>query len=164
MAKSTAHRQNTARACFHVGNLLAQKFRPFSDDEFVKECMDILVENMCPEKSPQLANISLSRHIQEMSENISNSLRSRIASLKFSSHPLNENTDVSDTAQLAVLIRGIDSEFSVRGAPWSAANRLHGQRTGAFSWRPVLGLSRKTDQFRLDPTQNCAPGWWYDRV
>ena len=23
----------------------------------------------------------------------------------------------------------------VRGAPWSAANRLHGQRTGAFSWR-----------------------------
>ena len=52
----------------------------------------------------------------------------------------------------------------VRGAPWSAANRLHGQRTGAFSWRPVLGLSRKTYQFRLDPTQNCAPGWWYDRV
>ena len=52
----------------------------------------------------------------------------------------------------------------VRGAPWSAGNRLHGQRTGAFSWRPVLGLSRKTDQFRLDPTQNCAPGWWYDRV
>ena len=56
------------------------------------------------------------------------------------------------------------SRESVRGAPWSAANRLHGQRTGAFSWRPVLGLSRKTDQFRLDPTQNCAPGWWYDRV
>ena len=51
----------------------------------------------------------------------------------------------------------------VRGAPWSTANRLHGQRTGAFSWRPVLGLSRKTDQFRLDPTQNCAPGWWCDR-
>ena len=51
----------------------------------------------------------------------------------------------------------------VRGAPWSATNRLHGQRTGAFSWRPVLGLSRKSDQFRFDPTQNCAPGWWCDR-
>ena len=50
----------------------------------------------------------------------------------------------------------------IRGAPWSAANRLHGQRTGAFSWRPVLGLFRKTDQFRLEPTQNCAPGWWCD--
>ena len=52
---------------------------------------------------------------------------------------------------------------SVRGAPWTAAKRLHGQRTGAISWRPVLGFSRKTDQFRLDPTQNCAPGWWCDR-
>ena len=26
----------------------------------------------------------------------------------------------------------------VRGAPWSAANRLHRQRTEAFSWRHVL--------------------------
>ena len=26
----------------------------------------------------------------------------------------------------------------VRGAPWRATNRLHGQRTGAFSWRPML--------------------------
>ena len=57
----------------------------------------------------------------------------------------------------------LDATSGVRGAPWSAANRLHGQRTGAFSWRPVLGLSRKTDQIRLDPTQNCAPGWWCDR-
>ena len=57
-----------------------------------------------------------------------------------------------------------DRLFAYNGAPWSAANRLHGQRIGAFSWRPVLGLSRKTDQFRLDPTHNCAPGWWYDRV
>ena len=28
--------------------------------------------------------------------------------------------------------------MSERGAPWSEANRLHGQRTAAFSWRPVL--------------------------
>ena len=62
------------------------------------------------------------------------------------------------------LLMHTDVRWRVRGAPWSAANRLHGQRTGAFSWRPVLSLSRKTDQFRLDPTQNCAPGWWYDRV
>ena len=57
----------------------------------------------------------------------------------------------------------VKHHICVREAPWSAANRLHGQRTGAFSWRPVLGLSRKTYQFRFDPTQNCAPGWWCDR-
>ena len=31
---------------------------------------------------------------------------------------------------------------SIRGAVWSAANRLHGQRTGDFSWRPVLRYSQ----------------------
>ena len=61
------------------------------------------------------------------------------------------------------LLQSTHQTNCVRGAPWSAANRLHGQRTGAFSWRPVLGLSRKTDQFRLEPTQNCAPGFWCDR-
>ena len=65
---------------------------------------------------------------------------------------------------LQQLLTRSKNTFCVRGAPWSAANRLHGQRTGAFSWRSVLGLSRKTDQFRLDPTQNGAPGWWCDRV
>ena len=62
-----------------------------------------------------------------------------------------------------LFITAFNSTLGVRGAPWSATNRLHGQRTGAFSLRPVLGLSRKTDQFRLDPTQNCAPGFWCDR-
>ena len=71
---------------------------------------------------------------------------------------------ISNFIKHLVFQLGIDNkEVCVRGAPWSAANRLHGQRTGAFSWRPVLGLSRKTDQFRLDHTQNCAPGWWCDR-
>ena len=66
--------------------------------------------------------------------------------------------------QRPTILTAFYRDVSVRGAPWSAANRLHGQRTGVFLWRPVLGLSRKTDQFRLNPTQNCAPGWWCDRV
>ena len=59
MARPTAHTQNTARARFLNSNLLAKKLKPFSNGEFVKECMDILVGDMCPVKSPQLANISL---------------------------------------------------------------------------------------------------------
>ena len=31
-----------------------------------------------------------------------------------------------------------DSSNCVHGAPWSVANWLHGQQTGAFSWRPML--------------------------
>ena len=118
MAKPTADTKNTARASFHDSNLLAKKSRPFSDGELVKECMDILVENISPEKSSQFANISLSRQtvvrrIHEMSENISNSLRSRIASFQSFSLLLDESTDTRDTAQLAVIISRFESEFTI---------------------------------------------------
>ena len=38
----------------------------------------------------------------------------------------------------------------VRWAPWSVANRLHGQRTGEFSWRPML---RPSPEDRRTPKQ-----------
>ena len=58
----------------------------------------------------------------------------------------------------------IYSQLCVRGAPWSVAYRLHGQRFGAFSWRPVLRPFQEDDKFRLDPTQNYSPGRRCDRV
>ena len=84
----------------------------------MKECMDILVENIYRVKSPQLVNISLSRRtavrdIHEKSVNISNSLRSLIAIFLSFSLALDESTDASDTAQLAVFICIIDSEFTI---------------------------------------------------
>ena len=50
MAKPKADTKNAARGSFHVSNLLANKLQPFSDGEFVKECMNILVDKICPEK------------------------------------------------------------------------------------------------------------------
>ena len=55
-------------------------------------------------------------------------------------------------------------QLHVNGAPWSAAYQLNGQWTGAISWRAVLRPSRKTYQFRLDPTQSCAPGGRCNRM
>ena len=52
------------------------------------------------------------RRDHEMSENISNSHRSRIASFKLFSPAFDESTDASDLAQLTVFIRGIDCELT----------------------------------------------------
>ena len=41
----------------------------------------------------------------------------------------------------------------VSGAPWSAANRQHGQRTGAFSWLPVIWPSQKDRPIPVQPCQ-----------
>ena len=59
MANPTAHKKNTARASFHISNLVTKKLKPFSDGEFVKECMDILVENICLKKCSLFVNILL---------------------------------------------------------------------------------------------------------
>ena len=72
MTKPTSHTKNVPLACFHVSSLHAKKLKQFSDSKFVKEYIDILVENICPEKSSQFVNISLSRRtvvrrIHEMS-------------------------------------------------------------------------------------------------
>ena len=50
MAKPTADTKNAAQACFHASNLLSKELKAFSDGKFMKECMDILVENICPEE------------------------------------------------------------------------------------------------------------------
>ena len=68
-------------------------------------------------KSSQLANISLYRRtvgqcIHDMSENVSNSVRNRIASFQFFTC-FGRSTDASDTTQHAIFIRGIDSEFTI---------------------------------------------------
>jgi hypothetical protein len=151
MAKPTADTKNAARASFHVSYFLAKKLKSFSDGEFVKECMDILVENICPEKSSQFASISLSRRtvvrrIHEMSENVSSSLRSRIASFQFFSLALDESTDASDTAQLAVFIRGIDSEFTITEELLSLVP-MKGTTTGKDVFNAVLKVM---GDFNLD--------------
>ena len=76
----------------------------------------------------------------------------------------------------------IHHNISVHGAPLSAANRLHGQRTGGFSWRPVLRLScgRPTNScltllsyyvhityirsYYVHTFQSYAPERWCDRL
>ena len=51
--KPTVDTKNTAQVSFYVSNLLA-KLKPFSDGEFVKEYMDIVVENIYPKKDHSL--------------------------------------------------------------------------------------------------------------
>ena len=88
------------------------------DGEFVKECMDILVENICPKNVHSLpiyrclggqyfeAFVRCRRTFKTVFGN---------ASLVFSffSLALDEKTDASDTAQLAVFICSIYCELTV---------------------------------------------------
>ncbi|GBP17497.1 General transcription factor II-I repeat domain-containing protein 2A [Eumeta japonica] len=73
---------------------------------------------LCPEKKNEFEKNSLSRRtvvrrIEMMANDIKTILTGRMAGFESFSIALDESTDLSDTAQLAIFIRGVDKEFTV---------------------------------------------------
>jgi len=79
--------------------------------EICKECMDATVKIICPEVEIRLKNVSLSRRtivrrVDSISTNLADQLASKIKKFDYFSSCLDESTDVVDTAQMLIFIRG----------------------------------------------------------
>ena len=103
---------------FEIAEAIAEKGKPYSDGEFIENCLEIFIENVSPEKKNLVEQINLSRftvarRIDDLSENIEVSLKNRISKCSAFSIALDESTDLSDTAQLVVFIRGVTDNFEV---------------------------------------------------
>ncbi len=110
--------ENAVRVSYAISEIIAARMKPFSDGEFVKECIDVVADIMCPEKKQIISSISLSRftvakRVDEMAENIEVTLKETVEKFKASYVCLNEFTDVSDTTQLAIFVRGVNSDFNI---------------------------------------------------
>ena len=84
----------------------------------MKTFMLIAAEEICLEKRQNFANISLSRNtvmdrICHLSENVQQQLSEKVAHFVAYSVAIDESTDVRDTAQLAIFIRGVSSEVKI---------------------------------------------------
>ncbi|XP_026475998.1 general transcription factor II-I repeat domain-containing protein 2B-like [Ctenocephalides felis] len=106
------------KASFVISQILAKKMKPFADGDMVKDCLTAVAEIAFPDKLNIISNISLSRftvakRIDDLSENIAATLRERIAQFEYCSLALDESCDISDTAQLAIFIRGVDTNFNI---------------------------------------------------
>ena len=80
--------------------------------------MMAVVESICPEKKELFLNVSLSfrtvtRSIEEMPENLKSSQEDYIEKLQFFSIAIDESTDTTDTAQLAVFVHEIKENFHI---------------------------------------------------
>ena len=97
---------------------LAKHNKPFSDAEFIKECMLHAVDITCPEVRTKIEAISLSRktivrHIGGIAQNLSEQLFEAGKSFEWHSLALDESTGIKDTTKLPVFIRGFDENFEI---------------------------------------------------
>ena len=73
--KKSDNADNLLRASYIVSEKIAKHSKNYSDGEFVKDCLIVVAECLCPEKRKDFDNISLSRrtitrHIEELATNI----------------------------------------------------------------------------------------------
>ena len=113
----TVIQETATKASFVLAYKLVKHNKPFSDAQFVKECMLDTVDITCPEVRTKIEAISLSRTIVccigGIAQNLPEQLFEAGKSFEWCSLALDESTDIEDTAQLLVFIRGIDENFEI---------------------------------------------------
>ncbi|XP_044890545.1 general transcription factor II-I repeat domain-containing protein 2-like isoform X1 [Felis catus] len=110
---------DAAMKCSYVlSEKIARASKPFTDGEFIKECLLSAAEIMCPEQRHAFANIRLSanivpQHVGDVAGNLQDKLRGKGKSFVAFSIAAHEGADVDNAPQLAVFIRGVDETFDV---------------------------------------------------
>ncbi|CAF4934644.1 unnamed protein product [Pieris macdunnoughi] len=116
--KQNRSQKLASRASYVVAYNIAKSNKTFSDCEFVKTCLLQVSDILCPEQTRDFEAVSLSRktntsRIEAINKQFVTQLGSKISTFKFCSFALDESTNITDTAQLLIFIRGIDDNFGV---------------------------------------------------
>ena len=110
--------EDSVKASFVVSEMIAKASRPFTEGQFVKECMIKACEIICPEKKRLFEGLSLSANtvasrITESATNVQQQLIARAKDFVAFSIALDESTGITDTAYCAVFIRGVDENLNI---------------------------------------------------
>lgn len=88
------------KASYLIAKQIALASKPYSDGEFVKNCMLTAAEIVCPEKQHAFANINLTRNtvavrISEISADLDHQLKLKVESFLTFSVAIDEITDIN---------------------------------------------------------------------
>lgn len=116
--KAVKTSDETVRASFIVSELIAKSSKPFTEGLFVKKCFLEVADAVCPSMKKTFEKISLSANtvaerINELSESVEKELFTRCHDFDAFSIAVDESTDVTDNAQCAIFVRGVDRNLNV---------------------------------------------------
>ena len=149
-------RDAATKTSFVISHKIAKNSKPFSEGEFVKECLVDSAALICPEKKEAFEQVPLSR-LENIEGNLELQLQREVASFDFFSLALDESCDVRDPAQLLVFVRGI-KDFKIT-EELAALRSMRGTTTGSDLFTEVdacmntLGL--KWDRLAGVTTDGC---------
>ncbi|XP_023211754.1 general transcription factor II-I repeat domain-containing protein 2-like [Centruroides sculpturatus] len=131
--KANSENESLTLVSLKVAYLLAKEGKPFMDGNIVKECMMEDAGELCPEKLQLFKMISLSRNtvarqIDNIGNNILHQITGKVQRFTRYSLTMDESTDVSDTSQLLVFVRGVDDELNVT-QELASVNSMHSTTT-----------------------------------
>uniref|UniRef100_A0A8C7ISN8 SPIN-DOC-like zinc-finger domain-containing protein n=1 Tax=Oncorhynchus kisutch TaxID=8019 RepID=A0A8C7ISN8_ONCKI len=132
--KATSQSEAAVKASYIVAAEIAKSARPFNEGEFMKKCMMKVCDLVCPEKKQAFSNVSLSRNTVadrtcDLATNLYDQLMEKGKDFVAFSLAVDESCDASDTAQLSVFIRGVDSNLCVT-EELLGFKSMHGTTTG----------------------------------
>lgn len=104
-------------------------------------------EEMCSDNKSVFQDISLSRmtvqrRVHDVAADLTEQLVSRSSQFVYYSLALDESTDVKDTAQLLVFIRGVNENFEVTQELAELCS-MHGRTTGEEICKEVIAVAEK---------------------
>lgn len=130
--------------------------KPYMDGELIKDCITVVGDTILPNgeakdtmKSISLSRRSVTRRAEELSRNLQTQLAEKIRTFVSFSLALDESTDIVDTAQLAIFIRGVDSTLAVTEQMLSLQS-MKDTTTGADILREVKHV---IEEHQLDLTK-----------
>ena len=137
-------KESVTRAGFEISRIIACHMKPFTDGEYIKDCVLSAVDAVCPAERKKMAGLCLSAHTitcrtEHMTGNVCATLSQTCTSLEFFSIDLDESTDLKDTSQFVVFIRGVTASFTVV-EEFLQMVPLHGRTTGKIMCDPQLPL------------------------
>ncbi|UYV85000.1 hypothetical protein LAZ67_X004213 [Cordylochernes scorpioides] len=101
-----------------LSEMIAKHSKPFTEGDFIKECLIKAAEIVCPGSVKTFQAISLSRNtvverVTDMARNLNDQIKEKSSCFEAFSIACDESTDIGGVAQLAVFFRACDTDFNI---------------------------------------------------